>query len=246
MITMLRCLQVNLNHAQQAQDLLLQHMAELQTGIAIVSELYSIPDDDKWIGDITGKVVIIRNPRECLGAIKVLEKEDGYVAIKIGNVVMYSHYISPNVALEDFDAYLNTPEHSIARHVGNIVARDFNAKHTLWGASIRSRRGIVLQDWILQHGLFIINGGNEPTCVREQGRSVVDVTLSSKVLGANIKRWKVLKDMKSLSYRYIYYRYIYNGTLRIPNETRKLMCGGKPIDTLEIWKETTRAFLRQS
>ncbi|XP_070519713.1 uncharacterized protein [Cardiocondyla obscurior] len=47
-----RCLQANLNHCRQAQDLLIHNVAERFPVIALITELYKVPlDNPNWVSD---------------------------------------------------------------------------------------------------------------------------------------------------------------------------------------------------
>ncbi|KAI4476934.1 hypothetical protein M0804_013114 [Polistes exclamans] len=50
-----RCIQVNLNHARGAQDLLIQRMRECGAGIAVIAEPWWVPPrDEKWFSSLGG------------------------------------------------------------------------------------------------------------------------------------------------------------------------------------------------
>lgn len=52
-------MQVNLNHARRAQDLLLQFMDERGSSVAIISEPYRVPaGNPQWVGSPDGTAAI--------------------------------------------------------------------------------------------------------------------------------------------------------------------------------------------
>lgn len=83
----------------------------------------------------------------CPNPIRVLERGHGYVAIKMGRIIIYSCYFSPNSRLTEFEAFLDTLGDSVRKHIPGtvIVAGDFNAKSICWGAPRTSPRGRVLE-----------------------------------------------------------------------------------------------------
>lgn len=202
----LRIQQANLNHARYAQDLLLQGMVQYKIGIALLSEPYSVSQHENWTGDLDGVAAICRNPREYSGTMKILDKGKGYVVVKLKSKTLYSCYIFPNISIEDFEPFFRKLSASLVAYSKNhtIVAGDFNAKSKLWGSRVDDRRGELLLDWIAQHNLTVVNEGMISTCVREQGKSVVDITLCTKDLVDKIRDWKVLENVEILSdHRYI-------------------------------------------
>lgn len=77
----MRLLQVNLNHACQAQHLMLQNLAERGMGLAIVAEPYRIPDNNpNWVGDNNGSAAIVRVAADFSPPLQVTERGEGFVA----------------------------------------------------------------------------------------------------------------------------------------------------------------------
>lgn len=68
-----------------------------------------------------------------------------------------------------------------------------------WGSPFSDARGRLLERWSAQWGLCLINSGNAPTCVRQQGSSYIDTTWASTSLAGNIHDWMVLTGMESFS-----------------------------------------------
>lgn len=80
-----------------------------------------------------------------------------------------------------------------------LVAGDFNAKSSAWGSRVTDARGEALQEWAVSMGLEIMNRGSVSTCVRQQGESIVDVTLASSDLARRVHGWKVEEGEETLS-----------------------------------------------
>lgn len=133
--------------------------------------------------------------------IKESFKGEEFVAIEIKEVVLISCYISPRVSLNEFTEILKEIERNI-RLIGNgkqiILGRDFNAHLTMWGSTYTSCKGDRLLSWT-EENMILVNEGNSPTCVRPQGKSIVDLTWTKPGIVDKIKEWKVEDEMLSLS-----------------------------------------------
>lgn len=194
-------LQVNINHSAVAQDLLVQTMAEWSIQMAVVSEPYYVPPRDNWAGDVTGTAAIVSANSVGSPIMTVLKRDSGYVAVQWGEFVVVSVYFSPNKTVAEFEEFLDRLGTLIARTMPNpvLVAGDFNAKSSAWGSPVTDMRGRVLQEWVVETGLSIVNQGSVNTCVRQQGTSIVDITLATPGITQRIQGWRVVEEMESLS-----------------------------------------------
>lgn len=80
-----------------------------------------------------------------------------------------------------------------------LLCGDMNARSVSWGCNTGDARGAFLDLWLLELGLVILNCGNAPTCVRPQGSSVVDLSVSSLWMSQRITDWHVDESMETLS-----------------------------------------------
>lgn len=200
-----KVIQINVNHCKAAQDLAVQRMLEEAAGVLCISEPYPAPARDSWIIDLTGRAAIVGNMSLCK-SFKMITQGNGFIAAQVCDEVFFSCYISPNVAAEEYEIFLQDLGDSIEHLRGKpiIVTGDFNAKHSAWGSRKDDNRGGILLEWIAQHGLTVVNSGRTPTCSRATGESIVDITMCSENLGLRINEWRVHEDMESLSdHRYI-------------------------------------------
>ncbi|XP_025264126.1 uncharacterized protein LOC112637796 [Camponotus floridanus] len=131
----------------------------------------------------------------------------GIVAVDFGELTIISCYLSPNwdraETLEYFD---NLSDIVDSLNKPAIIAGDLNAKSPMWGSLNTNSRGRLLEDWISERDLCILNQGSSPTCVRPQGSSVIDVTLCTAGMVRLVHNWKVLTHKETLSdHYYIYY-----------------------------------------
>lgn len=81
-----------------------------------------------------------------------------------------------------------------------LICGDFNARSVHWGCHTNNRRGFLLEDWVLELNLEIVNHGNVPTCVRPQGSSVIDLTVALSWVASNVRDWGVKANMEIRSF----------------------------------------------
>lgn len=205
---MAKILQINLNHACQAQSLCLHSMAERGCSVGIIAEPYRIPDNHPlWMKSECGTAAITWRKVGVSSPCTFIEAGRNYVAGKWGKMVIYSIYLSPALDLVNYERRLDRISESIRRQIllGNpvLIAGDFNAKSQVWGSRRPNKKGEALIDWAAVLNLEIINTGNKSTCVRPQGESIVDLTWADPRAARMIRSWKVL-DIETLSdHKYI-------------------------------------------
>lgn len=198
-------MQVNLNHTSSAQDLLLQTMAEEGVDVALVSEPYRIPKHPLWMGDENGQAAITWRATRGRPVLKRAGSGPGFVAAGWGSLGLISCYFSPNRELSLFERFLE----DLGSYIGScgqrsiIVVGDLNAKSTAWGSTVTDPRGRLLRDWMVFMGLEILNVGQTSTCVRWQGETVVDVTMTSPAVARMVMRWRVADQFTYSEHRYI-------------------------------------------
>jgi len=129
--------------------------------------------------------------------------------VKYKQLFVISVYIAPSEDDHDYNLTLDRLSNIIRGFGENcIVAGDFNAKSLLWGSPRTNWRGSVLERWAAGLDLRIVNAGNEPTCIRSNGTSIIDLTWSSASACRFFSDWRVLTETVSLSdHRYITYNY---------------------------------------
>jgi len=114
-------------------------------------------------------------------------------------LTLYSCYWSPNTSLQDYEQFLSRLESDIRKKTTEVlIAGDFNAWHTAWGARSSNSRGEALVDMISSLGLVLCNEGNSPTFQQGNRESIVDLTIVSQSLSIRLRHWWVL-DTTSLS-----------------------------------------------
>ncbi|CAG4935877.1 unnamed protein product [Colias eurytheme] len=182
-------------------------LAQWSIHIGILSEPYAVPPGrDNWIGDIDEVAAIVVTQADGSPTICAHAKGHGCVAARFADIIVIGAYFSPNKTLSEFEAFLGEVCSLIqwGRPHQIIIAGDLNAKSVAWGSSASNARGDVLLEWLAAQNLVPLNLGNENTCVRMQGGSVVDVTFASPTLAGRIRGWQVLSEVETLSdHKYI-------------------------------------------
>ncbi|KAL6416347.1 hypothetical protein ACFW04_013546 [Cataglyphis niger] len=79
-----------------------------------------------------------------------------------------------------------------------LICGDFNSKSKLWGSPFSDERGTTIDEWAAASDLRLLNTGSDPTCIRAQGCSIIDLTWASPGLVRYISSWQVL-DLSTLS-----------------------------------------------
>lgn len=195
---MLGILQCNLNHCWAAQDLLEQHILDLQVGLCVVAE--PIPESIHWFRSEDSRAAIRWSPEVLSDICTLVKKGQHYVIVKCRDFLILSCYIPPNVSLEVFSDFLDEISEALEDLDNRIIlCGDFNSKSTLWGSPVTDTRGEHVEEWASVHDLRLMNIGNVPTCVRHQGSSIVDLTWASPSMTSRVSEWVVREDLESLS-----------------------------------------------
>lgn len=188
--------------------MLLQHTLEEDIALCIISEVPKIRNpNNQWVLSTDELAGIYHRPE--ISKLLMIPRIGfpGIAVADIGAITIVSCYMSPNLdrshTLEFFD---NLSDVMDTINKPAIIAGDWNAKSPMWRSTSYNWRGRLLEDWISERDLCILNTGSTPTCVRPQGNSIIDVTLCTPRLLPYIHSWNVLTDMVSLSdHYYIFY-----------------------------------------
>lgn len=80
---------------------------------------------------------------------------------------------------------------------------DLNARAKTWDKKYNVR-GHLLEEWVANNELTVMNDGKTEMCVRVQGSSMVDVTLGTETAMKVFETWRVDANTETLSdHRYI-------------------------------------------
>ncbi|KAI5718795.1 hypothetical protein M8J76_000447 [Diaphorina citri] len=167
-----------------------------QYDICIVGEPHKRRTED-WYGHPDAKILVVNQE------LAIFNKGigPGHSWVDVDNIRIVSFYISPNSGLEDLIIILEEISVTI-RSRGQkeiIIAGDVNAKSWGWGCPNQNRRGRIVTEWIESENLIIHNLGDTPTFKRGSQESIIDITLSSEGIAANVSNWHVLDDIETLS-----------------------------------------------
>ena len=194
-------IKANINHSARAQDLLLQTMAELGLGLAVVAEPFRILVNN--VGDETGTLMLLR-----------AGSAEGYVGAAWGKMTVVGLYPSPNAPVSSLQILLDRIRNYVVslKNQDVLVICDFNAKSTRWGSPRTNPRGEVVVEWAAELYLRLLNEGSKGTCVRLQGESIVDLTWDSPSAARKVKNFRMEEELVSLSdHRYIIIRLLPGG-----------------------------------
>ncbi|XP_072400842.1 uncharacterized protein [Diabrotica undecimpunctata] len=199
----LTILQVNVGRAKTAHDLLLAKALALNADLIIVPEPNkNIVKKNGWITDTRSDVAIYINNKNM--HINKVKRREGYLKINIDNLAIIACYISSNINIEHYERQVENIIDMSQNERDFIVAGDVNAKSILWGSPHNDRRGEIWNEWISSADIVVLNNG-EPTFVRGESKSHIDVTLASKNVAKKISGWDVLGENLFTHHRYIFY-----------------------------------------
>lgn len=92
-----------MNHARQEQDLLSHYMTEWEAELALIAEPYNVPENPSWAADVTRRAAIcVAGAGAAMGLTRI-ESGHGFVVARWRDM---SYYISPNLAMADFEKTL--------------------------------------------------------------------------------------------------------------------------------------------
>lgn len=203
---MIRFLQCNLNRSPAAHDLLSKTCLENKVGVLLISEpnKKSI-EGAEWLKDERSDSAIkIIDPNI---RIKETGKGKGFVWVAIESCVIISCYISPNVSFQVFQGFwysIQTVIQSL-NYRKFIVAGDVNSKSFQWGSSTEDERGTALAEWLAEVDFVILNTGSNPTFIRGNTSSVIDITACSRLLERKIINWWVSNQENLSDHQYIFF-----------------------------------------
>lgn len=177
---------------------------EIGASVILVSEpnRIAMTGNVDWLKDeaIDSGIIILDSRIK----IKKRGSGDGYTYVQTEMHTIFSCYSSGNRDIECFENMLD----EIAGHIRNsagkcIIAGDFNSKSPLWGMARSDNRGSIMEDWIAQNNLVVMNEGNKPTFQSENYTSILDVTLTTADIKDDVQSWDVLEEDSLSDHNYI-------------------------------------------
>ncbi|XP_026673534.1 uncharacterized protein LOC113464934 [Ceratina calcarata] len=219
----IKILQSNLNNSHAAHLLLIKHCAENNIDICVISEPRKNPGAG-WLCDSTGKASIYLHNKDNDLIMKTIATVDGFILVGDNQIKIGSCYFSPSKSPDEFEQYLKQIGKIIRSETKKsplIIGGDFNAHSKIWGSKKDSKKGKSLVNWALSNGLFLINKGNSPTCVRTQGSSIVDLTWANEQATRLLWNWRVLSEVETLS-DHVYITMSLHAQIRDREKARKI------------------------
>lgn len=213
---MTKVLQVNCYRSRPVHDLALATANNIGASILAVSEpnIKAIRNRKDWIYDPRLDTAIkILNPN------LVITRQghgQGYSYISTKEYTLYSCYMSPNDNLQQLDDNLNEIGRQVRQNREEaVIVGDFNAKSPQWGLDTTDRRGELVAEWLAENDLIIVNEGTKPTFRRKEYSTILDLTVATEKIRANITKWEV-SDEESLSdHSYIVFEISHETNIRL-------------------------------
>ena len=200
----IKFLQLNLNISEAAQINLLHKVNKLENYIALVTEprciaqkLTLVPRDATvapTVREGSPRAAIFAAKHLLLTEITELSTRDlaaGLCQINGKRTVVISCYMDINIDIDCHEiwkalAYCDKHGYSV------IIGADTNSHSKEWGNTLNNR-GKKLEKLISEYSLEVSNKGRDWTYDCRLGKSIIDVTLKSK-LKSRIDKWRVLKE----------------------------------------------------
>lgn len=204
--------QINLQRAQAATAILGNLTATENTNLFIIQEPYvknnrilGIPGTWNQILSNNNKAAIVitnnniklitQSIKENMVAVIIEDSKGEYWQI-------ISAYTSPTedieILLTQLDQFLSRSKHKL------IIGGDFNAHSMSWGYKNNDERGKILEEFIAQWSLIILNDiDSPPTFYFNSKQGWPDLTLTNEADLLNNSSWKVIEEDSLSDHRYI-------------------------------------------
>ena len=186
----LKIIQINLNHCEAAQDLLIQTVREEKVDVVIVADQYRNLDGLSWKTDAANSAAIWACGKHPIQEV-MKDPEETFVRVKISGIYFYSCYMPPSMPHEDFERILDRIVEDAKNRSPVAIAGDFNAWAVEWGSKETKKRGQTLLEAFSVLDLVLLNDGEKPTFIRGEASSMIDLTFVSSNLLKGITCWKV-------------------------------------------------------
>ncbi|XP_072398080.1 uncharacterized protein [Diabrotica undecimpunctata] len=199
----LRILQTNVGRARLSHDFALASSTEGRYDLLVAAEPNpTLVRNWGWFVDDAGVVGV----HICNRKLRVygIDAHICYISVRMERLKLVCCYISPNIVVGEYENRLNAIMEEV-RRLGKrcVVLGDFNIKSAKWGSPITDTRGQMLMKWIGALDLVVLNTDLEPTFVRGDSRSYIDVTLATQGTARCVKDWAVLAEYTGTEHQFI-------------------------------------------
>lgn len=196
--------QLNLNHCEMAQDLLRQSMAEIRMDVALISEPYNVPTNNRnWVTDKARMAAI-----HVCGGYPIQEIIsngcEGFVIVKVNGVYFCSCYAPPRWSMDQFEAMLDALSGTLLNRRPVLIGGDLNAWAEEWNSRLTNPRGQCVLEALAKLDVITANEGCRSTFSRNGRESIVDVTFCSPSL-IDALNWRVCDSFTASDHRAIRY-----------------------------------------
>ena len=184
----MKIVQLNLNHCQAAQDLLLRSAQEESADLVLVSEPYSKRNEAVWLEDREGGAAIW-----LCGAFGFQDagtRAANFVRAKVNGIHFFSCYARPSMSIMEFGAFLDDLVAEARGKSPVVIAGDFNAWSTTWGSRCSNQRGDLLLEAFAGLNISLLNRGNATTYRKAGRESIIDIAFASSYIAQRI-HWTV-------------------------------------------------------
>lgn len=197
----IKILQANVGRAYAAHDMAYATAVQQGFDILVLGEPNKRRiEGSNWIKDKRKDVGVLFLNKN-LGTVDHTARE-GHVIIRFNEFHMICCYISPNISLQEYkrevDVIMQTSSNK-----DRIVMGDINAKSPMWGSPVTDRKGEHWMEWTSAQDIVVLNTGLEPTFVRGDSSSYIDVTLATNKIARKVSNWEVLDTETLTEHKYI-------------------------------------------
>jgi hypothetical protein len=112
------------------------------------------------------------------------------VSIEGERVYFSSVYLDIHFAVEE-PAWLLTMQKASSTRRHFLAGIDTNSHSNVWGSPSPNARGMRVEEVLFNHGLCVLNEGNDPTFQTSQAATCIDITVASPALASLVTKWKV-------------------------------------------------------
>ncbi|XP_066253026.1 uncharacterized protein [Euwallacea similis] len=196
-------LQINANRSIKAHDMAFLEAAKRNADLIVASEPNKklLQRNPKWLSDNLQNVAIYARTNTV--KFSKIKRGDGIIVLFGEEYTIIAGYISPNCTKDQFDQYLNDLQQAAAgRHGELILMGDLNSKSPDCGSTTEDARGAALSQMCVGLDLVALNTG-EPTFVRREQQTCIDVTFASENLANRVTNWQILDNEPCSPYRHI-------------------------------------------
>ena len=226
--SIMKFVQLNLNHCKVAQDVLVQTVHEASIDVAILCEQYKNMDGCNWSADRTGKAAIWICGRR-ITQMSTNNPVAGFVRVETAGLHIYSCYAPPSATNEEFECFLDQLVADVRLRKPVIIAGDFNAWATEWGSKETNRRGMSLLEAFSSMDVVLFNAGDTSTFRKGGASSVIDLTFGSSCLMRVLTKWEVSENYTHSDHQAIFFE------IKLAGEDKRIKHIRKPVG----WKAST-------